>query len=306
MAITVRLIGGLGNQLFQYAAGLFVAKSLGKKLHLDTSGLFHLQERGKGTARDFSLAEYDLSSPASRLRSNLTSNGVATLEGSSPWGTFLASSLATVHRAAVPKTLYAADSKGWTLEELIALKGVDSIYMSGYWTSSIQHLVGLRRQLSVEVRPKREMPRRMNLLVEKISGCQSTAIHVRRTDFLSSEASRRRNEICLSFYLNAMDHVRERTETFYIFSDDIEWCQDKFGDRNVTYVSRLDGESDAQHLYTMSKAQNFIVPNSTFSWWAAWLSASRDKVVIRPHETVSTGVQSFANLYPLNWEALGC
>ena len=108
-------------------------------------------------------------------------------------------------------------------------------------------------------------------------------IHVRRADYLEDQ----KFNICdIHFYREAIDHfiAKEKSTKIIFFSDDINWCRNMFKGSNF-YFSKT-AENKLPSIYDfklLSLCRHFIIPNSTFSWWAAYLSKYEDSVTIMPN-----------------------
>jgi Glycosyl transferase family 11 len=107
------------------------------------------------------------------------------------------------------------------------------------------------------------------------------AVSIRRGDFLENSHL----GVCSKeYYLNAIDLVRNRkaVDCIFVFSDDIPYCRELLAslDCRVIYV---EGFTPAKSLYLMSQCKHFVIANSTFSWWGAWLSEHKNKLVISPY-----------------------
>ena len=118
--------------------------------------------------------------------------------------------------------------------------------------------------------------------------CQgpTVAIHVRRGDYLKDQ---QRSSICSpAYYSKAIAYVKERVEgaRFLVFSDDIEWCKATFRDElagsDAMYVNWNLGEESYRDMQLMSLCNHNIIANSSFSWWGAWLNRHEDKIVVCP------------------------
>lgn len=101
------------------------------------------------------------------------------------------------------------------------------------------------------------------------------SLHIRRGDYLN--LSEYHNILDLEYYYKAIDKIGSY-DKIYIFSDDIEWCSDKFQNHDCIFVS----EPDIESLFLMSISKHNIIANSSFSWWGAWLNTNQDKRVIAP------------------------
>jgi hypothetical protein len=119
--------------------------------------------------------------------------------------------------------------------------------------------------------------------IESIDLQGITAIHVRRGDYLNFPLH---HPIpTMDYYDRAIDNLKDQSKNFMVFSDDIEWCKKKFPS-NFLFSEEKDEFVD---LYKMSKCSNFIIANSSFSWWASFLSESSDKIIYAPENWVGSG-----------------
>jgi hypothetical protein len=108
-------------------------------------------------------------------------------------------------------------------------------------------------------------------------GKKTTSIHVRRGDYLSHPNHHPVQSI--EYYYKGIELLKNDTELFVIFSDDIEWFKENIKLENVVYIEE---EKDYNELYLMSLCDNNIISNSSFSWWGAWLNENKNKKVIGP------------------------
>lgn len=113
---------------------------------------------------------------------------------------------------------------------------------------------------------------------------ESVALHVRRGDYISDELKGYYFQVDMDYYEKAMNYMSNKIENpvFYIFSDDIPYCKQAFANyNNVVYIDSQNSASLYEDFEIMRNCKNFIIPNSTFSWWAAYLSdVSNEKIVI--------------------------
>jgi hypothetical protein len=105
---------------------------------------------------------------------------------------------------------------------------------------------------------------------------KTCSVHVRRADYIGDSAW---PELAAGdYYEHAMSQFDSDT-TFLIFSDDIDWCKQRFRDRSIVFVEALSAVED---LFLMARCKGHIIANSTFSWWGAWLDPNPNKKVIAP------------------------
>lgn len=310
MTVIVRLNGGLGNQLFQYAAADYLASLDDRKVLLDLSGLEVLRKRKISAVRDLEISafrtRYILASDRETARRS-PKFGLAMLEGTSRVGTLTAIALGAIERRANTNSRYlvAREASGWTIEQIESRIKTQHLYLTGYWSASTVHLEARRGALLEQLVPRNVPSLRLREIGAEISKTASTVVHVRRGDYITDPKVSGKNVTQLQYFSKGARLLRSDTQKFFVFSDDIEWCRRNLNlGPQTEFVRQENGERAADHLYTMSLAKNFIIPNSTFSWWAAWLSQRNGKRVLRPALSVASGVSHFEQIFPSGWESL--
>lgn len=141
-------------------------------------------------------------------------------------------------------------------------------------------------------------------ILQQIESKNSVSVHVRRGDYLKAKAQIIFGNICTeNYYVKAFDIIEKNVkDPFYVFfSDDINWVQSKLRKKNAIYINSKDFEEyqDWYDMYLMSKCQNNIICNSTFSWWGAWLNQNSRKLVIAPNKWVN--YDSLNDICPPEW-----
>lgn len=131
------------------------------------------------------------------------------------------------------------------------------------------------------------LPRTHSLVKQLESTCDSVSLHIRRGDYLSPQYSRFYNGICTKeYYENARRFIEERKQNplYVVFSDDIQWCRSNMALPGKTiYVDWNTGVNSWQDMFLMSKCRHHIIANSSFSWWGAWLgNIHNDSITIAP------------------------
>jgi Glycosyl transferase family 11 len=275
--ITIRLQGGLGNQMFQYAAGLALATQWNVGFSLDLRFLLDRSPRLKHVFRDFDLpvfpaATYVLASESEcrPLMGSYPASGYDRLRkrlgGFSRW----------ISQVDAPAPIL----------------GLGQIkppyYLDGYWQSEDYFAVvqdEVRRRFSL---PEPALPASRELAME-IAGAPSVMLNVRRGDYVAHAGSANCHGFCgLAYYERAIALIRrvQPDAPIYVFSDEIEWCRDNLRIMDpVFYVGHQHaGERFRDYLRLMTHCQYFIIPNSSFAWWAAWLGARPGKLVLCPRQ----------------------
>jgi hypothetical protein len=287
--IITNLIGGLGNQLFQYAAGHAAARRAGTELRvsLDMFDRYRLHQ-GYELSRVFAVDPLPASDAemktclgpwrGRRARRMLGRFVTGTWRGGRArrmLGRFVTGTWRGGRAVFQPTVPY------WSGFQNL---GAD-VYLQGYWQSE-RYFAEVANELRSLLR-FREPPSAVNARwIERIEGCVSVGVHVRRDDYASARNRRIYAQCTPAYYRAAMDLVlgREPTARFFAFSDDPAWTRELFADR-AAIVEVLDhnrGAESYNDLRLMAQCRHNIMANSTFSWWAGWLGERPDKTVIAP------------------------
>ena len=139
----------------------------------------------------------------------------------------------------------------------------------------------------------------------EIANSSAVAVHVRRGFYLEPTLTRSRMVIDSSdYYYKAFDVISEQVDNpvFYVFSDDIEWAKRNLRGRKFVFVSHNKGANSYLDMYLMSLCKHFIIANSAFSWWPAWLSSNENKIVVLPKPWIRE--TDCPSIYPNNWLAV--
>jgi hypothetical protein len=274
MKVLVTQKGGLGNQLFQYAAGLYYAKQYGATLEIikvpdDSAGSF-------GHPRPFALSIYCISAPFRDWNS----------WDRFMWTTSIKKKLVVFCAKSVSHTAVwqQPEDKVWTfLPELPISQSVQCVYLKGYF-QAYRFVQEVEQQLRTELK-LREAPSGKNLeRLNEIQACEcSVSLHVRLGDYKVDRGGRRL--LPITYYRRAIQAMNERlvNPTFFVFSDEIDTareCLPKL--ERMVFVDHNNEEAAHEDLRLMSACQHHIIANSSFSWWGAWLNPSPEKHVVFP------------------------
>ena len=263
--ITIVVQGGLGNQLFQYAYGRALVE-MGKEVEFDIS---FFENNTKYTKRHFSLDMFTLSKHIATTKKQHKQNLFTRILNKIDCDR-------KVRYVPVPKN-------------------ADNYLADGYYNTE-RYFKHIREKVLNEV-VLLEEGEEYKKWKEKIKGAKkSLIIHARRTDFVGSGFVNLDKE----YYEKALKEFNEDCDIF-LFSDDIEWLQGVV-ERSATSVSG-NGLKDYEEFMLMSLGENFIIANSTFSWWGAWLSKAPNKKVIAPKKWFVSKFWSRANsdVVPEDW-----
>ncbi len=269
----IKISGGLGNQMFQYAFSLALKHAGNSDVQLDLSTY-----RAKSDYNGIDLVHngFELSNLFDITFSEASPKDVAQLS-------YQPTNLVNrVLRKYFTKKTHFIDKKSSYQPELLLLKDHD-IYFEGNWQTEKYFIT-----IEDEIRKIFTFKKPLSLESEKttaILGTNSASIHIRRGDYLKTQTL---NVCGKKYYLNAVKMLLEKTNItdLMVFSDDMDWCRNElkledFGTK-VIYVDWNKGADSWQDMALMSKCKNHIIANSTFSWWGAWLDPNIDKIVICP------------------------
>jgi hypothetical protein len=291
MVIT-RLKGGIGNQMFQYAAGRRLAFFNNVPLKLDI-----VSDRNVATPRPYNLHVFNI------LEEWATPDEITRLKGQPARTCLLARLISRISSQPRHVSSFVVERHFQFDPEILNLPG--NAYLEGYWQSEkyfkdCEDVI--RRELSVKIpmnQPNEEMAHRIAGEASPVS------IHVRRGDYVSDAGTNRYHGTCsLDYYRNAVDRVCGSApgSHFFVFSDDIGWVKENVRLRQpVTYVDFNDDKKNYEDLRLMSLCKHHIIANSSFSWWGAWLNQNPDKIVIAPKKWFNDPSINIADLIPGSW-----
>lgn len=134
----------------------------------------------------------------------------------------------------------------------------------------------------------------------------SISLHIRRGDYINNDTTNSIHGTCsLDYYREAISYFEKKYQgvVFFIFSDDIEWVKSNFNLDNFVYVESTDNRLPHEDMYLMTLCDHNITANSSFSWWGAWLNTNQEKEVIAPKywfKDVKKNLEA-KNIVPDNW-----
>lgn len=288
--IVVRLTGGLGNQMFQYAAARRLALRTGAGLKLDTAAFATLPDR------EYALGDFPICAElASREEiERLTKPALAARIAGRMLG-----------RRARPPASHVREPD-WSFHQEILELG-DGVYLEGYWQS--EHYFSdvadtIRRELT-PFSSRADADRRWT---ERIEATDAVSVHVRRGDYVTSKVARETLGSCgHDYYQRAAELASQRLTAphAFLFSDDPDWVR---GNLELplpqTVVGTGEPRTADRDLALMSRCRHHIIANSSFSWWGAWLGETDGSLVIAPRQWFARQSLSSQDLVPARWERL--
>jgi Glycosyl transferase family 11 len=277
--IAVRLMGGLGNQMFQYAAGRRLADALGVRLVLDLSRLRN-QPAGE-TPREFQLDCF-------RIRADLSESKIETSRLRPRW----------LRRSKRPLLVI---ERGYPINRRV-LRARDGTLLVGYWQSEkyfADDADAIRRDFTLQepLSPYKQA------LADQVDD-RTVAVQIRRTDYITHATTAKMiGALPLSYYERAAAEIAEivTSPRFLVISDDPRWCEENLDLGHPTTIVERTPAGDHEDMILLSMCRHFVIANSSFGWWGAWLSESPEKRVIAPRRWFADASIDARDLVPEGW-----
>jgi hypothetical protein len=285
--IIAQLSGGLGNQMFQYSLGRKLSLQRGCTLKLDLSNYRLYPDR------TFELSSLAISYEIASV------NDIAKFK---PFGR-RARIVSLPYRILRPGRYTIFREQFFHFDPSVFELG-DDVYLEGYW-QSYRYFHDVADIIRKDFSPAAPLDPHNASLAESISTGNSVSVHIRKGDYVSDSWARNTLGVCEPEYYNAaMDYIREKVKNpfFYIFSDDPDSVTEHYLMHESTRLIAHNGPDRGWiDQYLMSRCRHHIIANSTFSWWAAWLSPHPGKRVIAPKQWFRTNDRDTRDLLPPDW-----
>jgi hypothetical protein len=283
--LVVGLSGGLGNQMFQYAAGRSLGVRLGVPIILDMSWFAGQAERRYALAPFGVEAEACLQFPLlpsslQAITSRLSRRYFSRIMGVPVWRERCFN--------------YTIDFDNIS----------EPVYLDGYWQSE-RYFRDIRALLVKEFSLRQALPASCKKLLSEIRGCDAICVHVRRGDYISNPIAAKVHGTCtVPYYTAGVEELCEglKQPHCYVFSDDPEWVRSSLSFNCPMTVVDLNGSNDAHlDLVLMASCKHFLIANSSLSWWGAWLGVGAEKKVIAPTRWFLGSDKDTRDLCPESW-----
>jgi len=278
--IITKLYGGLGNQMFQYAAGRALSLRNNSALKLDLSWFANVC---RNITRPFLLRVFDIdiveASPEEISK-------------------FVPSMLRKILRFYNHKT-YIKENQFSFNKNTLNLNG--NFYLDGYWQSEkyFKDFENIIRKDFTLKNIGNETQRISNTIKNTKN---SLSIHIRRGDYIKNPRVNNYHGVCsMEYYKDAIGCVKNKVGDvgLFIFSDDIEWAKEQELFSGATFISSTKIK-DYEEMFLMSLCKHNIIANSSFSWWGAWLNNNPNKIIIAPQKWFNVSKDT-SDLIPENW-----
>jgi hypothetical protein len=269
--IIVKLIGGLGNQMFQYATAKALAVSQHKPLYVDATAFetYTLHQLG---LQHFNLDLQHYKQPKRFV---------------AKWNRFF-------------KKIIQYHEQQFNYD--ISLQNIknDILFLNGYFQSELyfnEYENYIREAFEIKSPLKKETRAALELMKKGTA----VSLHIRRGDYLQHDIHNTNKE---QYYRDAMEYIENKIEdvVYFIFSDDMDWVKENFKTNTEThYMDFNDAASNYEDLKLMSSCQHHIIANSSFSWWGAWLNPNPNKIVIAPKKWFNDETRNYKDVVPASW-----
>lgn len=281
MSITTHISGGLGNQLFQYAAGRALSLRRDVDLYLDISSF-----TVSGNLRSYMLNHYLIKASNLKKKNWLYQKVVDILRskfGISTEGKVYAEKLNTFD----PHVLELGDGA----------------YLLGHWQSQ-KYFSDYTATIKEDLTLQTPLSQGSLVILRQIKKYTSVAVHVRRGDYVTNPVAQQvLGTQTPSYYESAAKYIKRKLKNvhFYVFSDDPIWASQNIltGHKSTTYLPT--SQEPYEDLELMRACDHFIIANSSFSWWGASLGSKHGSIVIAPKKWFASKKYSAKDLIPKHW-----
>jgi hypothetical protein len=290
--VAVRLEGGLGNQMFQYATAKALAIRNGADLVLDLSWFATSSERYYALT-PFNITAREIGSGSKNKRISLR---------------FL--------RKVVRRLTKRTDTQ-WNGcpvfrekyfhfdQEVITLKA--PVCLAGYFQSD-KYFADCRDAIASEFTLAAPPKKTSQVVLEKIMGSNAICLHIRRGDYVTSATTNAFHGTCsLEYYYEGLRFVCEGLSSphCFVFSDDPGWAWANLRTELPTTIVDIHGTDEAhEDLRLMAACKHFVIANSSLSWWGAWLGNDSKKRVVAPKRWFLNTANDTKDLIPERWVRL--
>lgn len=289
--IISQIIGGLGNQMFQVACGLSVAKNANTSLKLDVSAfdnykLHHGFELNSVFSGEFEIASREEISEVMGVKKHpMTRKVLRKLNKGNAGSNYV-----------IEPTF-----KYWP--DIARIR--NNTYLEGYWQSE-KYFQGVSSIVHEKFTFKGGLKDLNEKIFSEMLSKNSVSLHIRRGDYISNKKNMDIYNVCsLQYYKDAIHHMEKHipNAVYYVFSDDIAWAKQNLTSKPFVFVDHNHSNNSYLDMRLMSYCKHNIIANSSFSWWAAWLNSNDEKIVIAPYKWFNNDA-STEDLIPKSWVTL--
>ncbi|MFZ2038539.1 MAG: alpha-1,2-fucosyltransferase [Minisyncoccia bacterium] len=278
--IKIKLMGGMGNQMFQYATARALGIKNGKNITLNTNYFSNIPKGD--TPRHFQLNVFNITGKGSNRK--------------------LDNILFLLFFRYLPRIFPALRNEKKQIVLANKLLRFDlSAYLSGYFQNEKyfkDNRNTLLKEFTLNTKLSEEGKRMEKILREN----QSVCLNIRRSDYLRPDYVKIYGACTMEYYSLALKYIYTKVEKplICIFSDDPEWVKKEFKMENVIFAGN-DILKDYEQMYLMTQCKHNIIANSSFAWWGAWLNQNPNKIVIAPKQWFANKTANELDILPPEW-----
>jgi hypothetical protein len=292
-------MGGFGNQMFQYAFGRHLSLRHQTPLLIDINFLLDRSPKKFFVYRDYDLSVFnlkvDIANKADLKEFNLKKESM----------------LNRFKKINVQKKIINFDAdKYYNITETgfafnpLYLTLPKNVYLEGFWQCQ-KYFIDIEHQIREDFTFKKPLNNEAKTMADKIKSVNSVCINIRRGFVKNLKERLFHGFLGLDYINKAVQIIVDKVDKphFFIFSDDIEWCKENIKiDKSFDFVEHnYAGEKFSTYLQLMILCNHFIIPNSSFAWWAAWLNRNPNKIVVAPKKYFRTPFKDTSDVIPEDW-----
>ena len=278
--IKVKLNGGLGNQMFQYAAARRLAEH-----HKTFLKAFFVSTMAGDTKRQYDLGCFHLTPEFSVTSLSRYEIKIRAMIGK-----------------LIPIEGEQVTEKSFHFDPAI-LSLPDGVTLNGYWQSE-KYFKDVEDLIRSDFEFKSPLTRKNAQIAKRIKACNSISLHIRRGDYAyDPKTNAFHGLINLDYYHRALAYIESKSpqSKVFVFSDDIDWVRKSLKLPKAEYIDWNQGNNSFKDMQLMSLCNYNIIANSSFSWWGAWLNSNPKKIIIAPRQWFKDQTIDTKDLIPTGW-----
>jgi hypothetical protein len=283
-SVIARIVGGLGNQLFIYAATRRLSLRNNVPLKLDITSGFRIDPYN----RKYSLNHFNIKSRiASPFESYKGVSGILRRK----IDRFYSNQKDFGERSYLEQ-----ESKEFDVR-VLNYNIINTLYIEGYWQSE-KYFIDIADFIRKEFTINTPLNEKIIEVENKIRNTNSVCLHARRFDYDKINTNAHKYTLGPDYYEKAISILKTKIDNpvFFCFGDEPEWLIQNINNIENSYVVK--NNNDFEDLWLMSQCRHFIISNSTFAWWGAWLNENPNKIVFTPDSIIYALNRDY---YPKDW-----
>jgi hypothetical protein len=301
MQVVVKINGGLGNQMFQYAAGRATSLRLNSVFEIETTFFKDALNEGEHK-REYQLNIFPII--AALNLHEISINNYRKQQNYRSSFLYKAENVLRKKLGILPAYQHIWERKFLTYDPYFQQATKAQLtYLVGDWQNENYFQSAAAVIRTDFTFPAIEAGSLNDAILAQIYGSEAVAVHVRRGDYLLEGIH---SPVSPEYYQNALNLIRSKVinPKFFVFSDDISWCRTNLELADACFVEHNTGSNNYRDMQLMSNCKHNIIANSSFSWWGAWLNSNPTKIVIAPTMWMTKqGVES-SRIIPSSWITL--